>query len=82
MNTFLAWIGVGRPKFVQIDVTAKDTPVDAATPLIRASYREVLLRNVEGTPEHESAIISTYVVIPRESGTLTELSSRLVFSDV
>ncbi len=79
MNSFLAWLGLGRPTFAQIDKTAKDTPVDAAAPLTRATYREVLLRSVDGTPEHEAAVLSTYVVVPPDSDTV---SSRLVYADV
>lgn len=78
MNAFLAWFGFGRPAFAQIDKSASDTPVDAAAPL-RATYREVLLRSVDGTPEHEAAVLSTYVVVPPDGD---RLSSRIVFADV
>jgi hypothetical protein len=78
MNAFLAYFGLYKPSFAQIDKTAKDTPVDATAPL-RATYREVLLRNVDGTPEHEAAVLSTYVVVPPEGD---RLSSRIVFADV
>jgi hypothetical protein len=79
MNAFLSWFGYGQPTFAQVDKTAKDTPSDASTPLVRATYREVLLRNIDGTPEFEAAVLSTYVVVPPEGDTL---SSRLVYVDV
>jgi hypothetical protein len=84
MNSLIAWFGFGRPTFSQVDKTAKDTPVDAAAPLTRATYREVLLRSIDGTPEHEAAVLSTYVVVPPQAtGTACDaLSSRLVYADV
>jgi hypothetical protein len=84
MNTLLAWFGFGQPTFAQVDKTAKDTPVDAAVPLTRATYREVLLRNIDGTPEFEAAVLSTYIVVPPEATATAcdTLSSRLVYADV
>jgi hypothetical protein len=96
MNTLIAWFGFGKPSFTQIDKTAKDTAVDAmqgipapptaiplttTRPITRATYREVLLRSVDGTPEFEefeAATIATYVVLPHDG----VVSSRLVYADV
>jgi hypothetical protein len=96
MNTLIAWFGFGQPSLTQVDKTAKDTPVDAMQgipapptdipptppgPITRATYREVLLRSVDGTPEFEAfeaATIATYVVLPRDG----VVSSRLVYADV
>jgi hypothetical protein len=75
----LSWFGFGKPTFAQVDKTASDTPPDAAAPLTRATYREVLLRGVDGTPEHEAATIATYVVVAREPDAAP---SRVVFADV
>lgn len=84
MNALIAWFGFGRPTFAQVDKTAKDTPPDAAAPLTRATYREVLLRSVDGTPEHEAAVLSTYIVVPpATTGAAGDtVSSRLVYADV
>ena len=96
MNTLIAWFGFGQPSFRQVDKTAKDTPVAAMQgipaplrdtpptttgPITRATYREVLLRSVAGTPEFEefeAATLATYVMLPHDG----VVSSRLVYADV
>ena len=94
MNTLLAWFGLAKPAFVQIDKTATDTPLNAAAPLTRASYRDVLLRNVTVVLP-DDAVVASYVLVPRDnadpctqtptctpSDTLPALSARLVYADV
>ncbi len=76
----LSWFGFSKATFAQVDKTASDTPPDDAAPLTRGTYREVLLRGVDGTPEHEAMTIATYVVVARDADAAP--ASRVVFADV
>ena len=71
MNTFFAWLGWTKPESMQIDKTATES-------LTRATYREVLLRNIAGSTELDTTI-STYVFVSSEDESLDTDLSRRVF---